>query len=564
MPTINSSKLLRTTATALLLLSSSIAAQEFGGDAKILDRINGQSGFGYFGDAVANAGDVNGDGTSDILIGAPRNTIGSAGYEGSAFVYSGRNGALLYQYDGTFRYSGLGDAVAGLGDINGDNFDDFVIGAPGPWQDDLDVCYVYSGRTGLLLYQVADVGGFACTPVGDLNLDGVTDFASSKLDAGVGSQAIGEVSIISGATGARMRTITTNANGTSYGYSVAGNHDLDNDGFHDLIIGEPFAMANGTDDVGQVHVISGRTGQPMYLLQPPTLEADMTFGFSVATIADLTGDQIPDILVGAPSLNSAASGDLFLYSGADGSLLLRMPNPGTGISFGSSICALGDITGDGIPDIAVGDMGWSGNQPHSGAVYLLSGLDFSILHRWSDLPYTERLGSQITLMGDLNLDGAKEFVLSAPRASRNNNTYYGSVFLGSFRPMIEADVLTVSAAAGGVVNMELSFQQDAANFMYQTLISSTGRGPFMWGELSIPLTQDMTVLHCMAGIYPVSTHTGMTGTLDSAAKANASITIPGGLLSSMIGRKFWCAAVARDAGTLPEFSSSSVSVEITP
>lgn len=553
---INTTSSLCAATVALLFCSSPLAAQLHGGNAQTLARTNGEGYFSMFGNALADAGDVNGDGISDVIVGANTNTVGAAGYEGSAYVYSGRNGALLHQFDGATRYAAMGDAVAGLGDIDGDNFGDVLVCAPGPWQDDLGVSYIYSGRTGLELYQITDAGGHACTPLGDLNMDGITDFAISKLDGGTSSEAIGEVSVFSGANGSRLWRMTGSINGSRFGASLANAGDLDNDGYNDLIIGEPYSTG-----VATTYVISGRTGSTIHLLQPPT-NLGIYFGWSVASAGDFNGDQVPDILIGAPA--GVGLGAVFLYSGADGSLLHQLDAASTGIHFGESVCGLGDITGDGVPDLAVGAPTWSGNQAQGGAVFLFSGRDFSILHQWSDFSFTENFGSTLALLDDLNGDGAKEIAMGAPRATHGQNTYAGSTFVCSFKPMIFASTPTVSAASGGVVNFNLAFLQEAADYDYQILVSATGIGPFLWGELSIPLTQDFTVIRSMMGIYSFSIHTGMSGTLDSAATASASATIPSGLPSAVIGRKFWCAAIAREAGNLPKFSSSSLMVEITP
>src|SRR6185295_16995485 len=106
--------------------------------------------------AVAGVGDLNGDGKSDFIIGAPYADPGGLTDGGSAYVYSGATGALLYQKDGTALGDNFGNAVAGVGDVNGDGVADFMVGAqtadPGGIFN-AGAAFVYSGATGALLYQ---------------------------------------------------------------------------------------------------------------------------------------------------------------------------------------------------------------------------------------------------------------------------------------------------------------------------------------------------------------------------------------------------------------------------
>src|SRR3989304_5766214 len=109
------------------LLATAAGASEF----ILLHQKNGPATSDLLGASVAAAGDVDGDGVADFIVGAPW-TGSYPGYTGSAFVYSGATGALLYQKDGTVGDE-LGWAVAGAGDVNGDGRADFIVGAPFAW-----------------------------------------------------------------------------------------------------------------------------------------------------------------------------------------------------------------------------------------------------------------------------------------------------------------------------------------------------------------------------------------------------------------------------------------------
>jgi hypothetical protein len=136
------------------------------------------------GRSVAGAGDVNGDGVVDFIVGAAGANPNGVNHAGSAYVYSGADGTLLYQKDGFGRSDEFGWAVAGTGDVNGDGRDDFIIGARFADPDTLTnagKAYVYSGMDGSLLYEKDGLGkndemGFSVAGAGDLNGDGKSDF----------------------------------------------------------------------------------------------------------------------------------------------------------------------------------------------------------------------------------------------------------------------------------------------------------------------------------------------------------------------------------------------------
>lgn len=137
-----------------------------------------------FGSSVAGAGDVNGDGRSDFIVGAPRsNPPGAFGAAGSAFVYSGATGNLIYQINGFSQQEQLGWLVAGAGDVNADGRDDFMIGTPLEYlPPDGEYVYgttvLYSGLNGAPLFR-KDGTGHSGSGTGDVSGDGKADFIFS-------------------------------------------------------------------------------------------------------------------------------------------------------------------------------------------------------------------------------------------------------------------------------------------------------------------------------------------------------------------------------------------------
>ncbi len=149
-----------------------------------------------FGTSVSGAGDLNGDGYADFIIGAAVADPSSKANAGSAYVYSGADGSLLYQKDGAAVGNMFGISVSGAGDLNGDGYADFIVGAstaPSS-KSNAGSAYIYSGADGTLLYQkdgeaANDNLGTSVSGAGDLNGDGYADFIVGAAGSDPGSKS---------------------------------------------------------------------------------------------------------------------------------------------------------------------------------------------------------------------------------------------------------------------------------------------------------------------------------------------------------------------------------------
>ncbi len=223
-----------------------------------IHQLDGEATGDQFGYSVDGAGDVNSDGFDDIIIGAHLASPNAMSAAGSAYVYDGQSGALLLEVDGSASSDNLGVSVAGAGDVNNDGFDDVIIGAnhadPGG-NADAGSAFVYSGQTGALLYQfdgsTGDQLGISVNGAGDVNSDGFDDLiiGAHRADVGANSSA-GSAYVYSGQSGALLYQFDGAAVGDQLGYAVAGAGDVNNDGFADVIIAAPETDVSGNTATG--------------------------------------------------------------------------------------------------------------------------------------------------------------------------------------------------------------------------------------------------------------------------------------------------------------------------
>ncbi|HEU4437050.1 MAG TPA: FG-GAP-like repeat-containing protein, partial [candidate division Zixibacteria bacterium] len=335
-------------------------------------------GLDQMGFSVAAAGDVNGDGRADFIVGAPSADPNNLLDAGSAFVFSGADGVLLFRKDGEVPDDGFGWAVAGAGDLNGDNHDEFIVGAPFADPDSLNLAgsaYVYSGADGALLFQKNGVGI-----------------------------------------------------GNNMGYSVAGAGDVDEDGAADFIIGAPFADPFDRASAGSAYVYSGSSGG--LLFQKNGAFDRYRLGTSVSGAGDINGDGKADFIIGAPG-GLIDSGRAYVFSGANGLLLFRKRGLAAGDRLGNSVAGGRDVNGDGYPDFVVGAYLSGLNGPESGAAYVHSGVDGSLLFAVFGEAGGDRLGSSVAMAGDVNGDGKADIVVGAYLADSVDLLSVGSAYLYS-------------------------------------------------------------------------------------------------------------------------------------
>lgn len=368
----------------------------------VLSVFQGSANGQQYARAMAPAGDIDGDGTGDLIFGAPG---GSWGY---AQVVSGASGQVIRQVSGSSIQDGFGVSVCSLGDVDFDLVPDFAVGAvrlvmPPPSQP--SYVRVFSGRTGQVLHSVSgaalnDGFGSSISSVGDLDHDGAEDLL-------VGAPKGDYVRVISGSSGATIFQIQGHQTGDEFGKSVAGIGDANGDGSPDFLVGAPQSTQPGA---GYAILFSGADASVLYDLAGSAIPEAGSFGTAVAAIGDVDGDLHSDFVISDPnygySLNDSLRGLVAIFSGANASVLYAFKGPSPFFSLGTAIAGAGDINGDGFPDLLVAS---GSSNP-----YAYSGKDGSMLFTLAG-PIEDSSGYSLCGVGDLNHDGLDDFLVGAPQ-----------------------------------------------------------------------------------------------------------------------------------------------------
>ena len=527
-------------------------------------------GYTRFGESIAHAGDLNLDGIPDILVGAPRADSPTRTRTGAVRAYSGTDGQLLFEWFGETKEGRFGESVASAGDFDGDGFPDILVGAPKEESftppRNAGAVWIYSGQNGALLQRLnggedGDRFGKAIAGGSDFNQDGVLDIvigAPGKFIDGLGP--VGSVSVFSGSDGALLHEWYGRFNGDRFGNTLAIAGDVDADGVDDIIIGVPTATPNLAVEAGSAFVYSGRDGTLIHQWHGSKFLDNL--GRSVAGAGDIDQDGHADLIVGIPGKDTAdeySVGQVNVYSGRDGSIVYSWQGLSRTEFLGTSVASVGDVNGDAIPDVLYCGQVDRISGRDDGKWLLRSGADGHLLKTRTMDAAVRFKGLIAASLPSYLPSGRGSFLISAPR---DWNTT-GLVTLFHFDSFLTTNQTEVSASQGAVLQFNLDFPDEAAHFDYKILMSASGFGPSNHG-VNIPLTQDFYTWSTYLGNYPFPNAGEMQGSLDHEARASVNLQIAPGLPASLIGSQFQLAAIAMPGTVQAHYSSSAHSLTITP
>ena len=425
--------------------------------AKGLAILGGSSGdnSGY---SVSEAGDVNGDGYDDIIMGAWQAQVNSRGNAGTSYViYGGINNPgtidlsiVLTSMQGFAILGGLpspygetsGNSVSGAGDINGDGYADIIVGAVG---------LSFSSGAAYVIYGSASNPGTIDLSVALTNSQGFSMFGKTLY--------------------------------VDTGYSVSGAGDINGDGYADIIVSAPYIL----NSIGESYVIYGNSNNPGTIDLSIALTSTQGFsiyggttgdnsGWSVSGAGDINNDGYADIIIGAVNAKSKAGESYVIYGSSSnpGTIDLSLALTSTqgfailggavGDQSGVSVSTAGDVNGDGYADIIIGALGASPNsRTNAGKSYVIYGnascpgiIDLSVA-----LTSTQgfailggaagdQSGVSVSSAGDVNNDGYADIIIGARYASPSSRTNAGESYIiygSSYNPGT-IDLLALSSSQG--------------------------------------------------------------------------------------------------------------------
>ena len=562
----------------LILALQAGAPPQIGGAVEPLYTVDGGTGNGRLGQALAVGPDMDGDSVADYLVSADLEDPGSLPDAGSVYLLSGVDGTQILRLDGVAAGDRFGAAVAFIDDVDGDSVADILVGAPGADPAALDnagALFLMSGATGAQILRVdgslanGNLGVAVCSP-GDLDGDLIPDLVGGAEWADDGLANNGRIIACSGANGALLYSVAGADPQAQFGCAVADAPDIDGDLVPDFVVGaRGITPPGGNLRAGRAYVLSGVDGTEIYHIDGgPRLGL---LGAVVARLGDLDGDGVDDLGSGAYNARGPGAplgaGQVRVWSGATGVGLFSLNGAIPQGWFGRSLANAGDCDGDGIDDILVGaNLEDNGVIVDSGTAYVISGREQSLMFRMNGEIFDGNSGYAVAGGGDLDGDGNLEVLVTAAGADTALALGAGQLIAYRLDPFLRGDLPEVSQAVGGTLTYSVDFPLSEAGVDYLLLVSVRPPGTSIAvGGLQVPIIFDNVTQSTMAGNYP-SYVTNAQGQLDGNGDTSIVLAFPpAGLPAGAIGRRLRMVVLTGDFVTgIARMSTIAQTVTVLP
>ncbi|GGM98143.1 hypothetical protein GCM10010967_34950 [Dyadobacter beijingensis] len=511
-------------------------------------QILGSEAFGQLGCAVASAGDVNGDGYDDVIVGANYYDMGQVD-EGLAFLYYGSaaglntNTAVILQENKAG--ARFGAAVAGAGDVNGDGYADVIVGADtyANGQAYEGAVFIYHGSAAGLSTQAAIHfernfadsymgGSVACA--GDVNRDGYADVI-------VGADGVNSAYVYKGSanglTGNPTILQILNQPDARFGGCVASAGDVNGDGYADVIVGADWYDEGQTDE-GAAFIFHGSAAgtSTNAAVKFQSNQTNALMGRSVAGAGDINGDGYADVLVSAPDYDKGESneGIIYIHYGASGGITNATPFEILEINkidayFGENAQTAGDVNGDGYSDIIASTANFTDGQQHEGSAFVFHGSSTGIkpaaaFSIQSDINEA-RLGSDAATAGDINGDGYSDVIIGAsgyPNGQKKTGSTF--VYYGNNSKGLRNSVRLLNSNLVSPLSHSQFNQPNFVAGLFAKSFIGRNKGKLVWE------TRGQGMPFSKTANNPITTSTQFTGATPSFSNTTGAATLLGNLV----------------------------------